>query len=276
MGGFFGNLLDTASHGGKPSSEIPPPLDVVGAAKETGASNLANTRLQATMNRPNESNPFGSRTWTQGPNDTWSLNTTLNSADQQQLDRTRRLQAGLGGIAEGNIGNYQSMFSNPLMAPSGDANSRNSVENALSSRLEPQFARDEEAMRSRLANQGIMQGSEAYNNDYDAFNRSKNDARMQTILAGGQEQTRQGQELSRQFGLQQQARNQSLGELSALRGDTNMPQFQAYSGVGAAQSPDLAGATSSQNAANIGAWSAQQAQQQQMRQGLYGLAGAFF
>lgn len=268
MTNFFKGITDPLnfSNGnlGKAKPDAPPSLDIVGAARETGQQNIENTRLQASMNRPNETNAYGSRTWTQGPNDTWSVNTSLAPEEQAKLDRNRQLQAALGGIAQGNVGNMQNMFSTPLTANESD---RKSTEDAIYSRMNPQFDRDESAMRTRLANQGISQGSEAYNNEVDSFNRSKNDMRQQAVLAGGQEQ-------SRLFNLGAQSRNQALSEFGQLAGNPDVPQFQAYGGVGAAAAPDLAGATSAQNSANIGFWNAQQAQQQQMRSGLMGLGGA--
>lgn len=97
---------------------------------------------------------------------------------------------------------------------------RRRVEEALLSRLEPQFQRDDDAARTRLANQGINVGSEAFNRDIDALGRAKNDARMQAILAGGGEQ-------SRLFGLGLQARQQAVGETGAQGAFANAAQAQA-------------------------------------------------
>jgi hypothetical protein len=70
------------------------------------------------------------------------------------------------------------------------------VEDAINSRLEPQIQRDRAALESQLANQGIMPESEAFREAIALSDRGRNDARMQTVLAGGQEQ-------SRMFGLDQ-------------------------------------------------------------------------
>lgn len=84
------------------------------------------------------------------------------------------------------------------------------AEEALMSRLNPQFGRDEESMRTRLINQGITQGSEAYNREMEAFNQMKNDARVQAILGGQQYgTTAQNNALQR--------RNQAIQEYSAQR-----------------------------------------------------------
>lgn len=99
---------------------------------------------------------------------------------------------------------------------------RNAVTNALLSRTEPQFQRDEDLMRTRLINQGLAPGSEASNYDLDTLNRARNDARMQAVLAGGQEQ-------SRLFGLASQARGQYTGEQAQQGNFANQAQQQAFS-----------------------------------------------
>lgn len=75
--------------------------------------------------------------------------------------------------------------------PNSDyANQRTSVEDAIYSRVNPQLQRDRNALDVKLSNQGIMPGSEAYNEAIDESNRQANDARYQAVLAGGQEQSR--------------------------------------------------------------------------------------
>lgn len=62
------------------------------------------------------------------------------------------------------------------------------------SRLDPQWQQNETAERDRLANSGIVEGSDAYNKAMEEFNRNKTDAYQmannQAQVAGGQEQAR--------------------------------------------------------------------------------------
>ena len=92
---------------------------------------------------------------------------------------------------------------------------RQRVEEALLSRLNPMIERDREAMRANSIVRGLNPSTEAYGQEADQFNRQANDARMQAILAGGQEQSRLfGLDLSRgQFANQAQAQayGQELG-----------------------------------------------------------------
>lgn len=105
---------------------------------------------------------------------------------------------------------------------------RDKVEGALMARLQPQMDRDRAAMSARLANQGIAPGSEAYNQQMSALDRSATDARMQAILAGGQEQSRLfGMDVTKgQFANQAQA--QDFGQLAARQAANNSAQGQDY------------------------------------------------
>lgn len=92
---------------------------------------------------------------------------------------------------------------------------RRRVEEALMSRLNPSLSRDKEALRTSLLNQGIREGSEAFDRAMSRANEQSTDARMQAILAGGQEQSRLADLEARRAGFenaaQQQAYNQALG-----------------------------------------------------------------
>lgn len=88
-----------------------------------------------------------------------------------------------------------------------DDASRKRVEEALLSRLDPSLQRDEEMLRNRLLNSGIEVGTDAYNRELTVSGQHRNDARMQAVLAGGQEESRQ---VGLQQGLQAQEYQQAL------------------------------------------------------------------
>lgn len=91
--------------------------------------------------------------------------------------------------------------------------------------LDPEYQNKEKQLTSNLANQGIMQGSEAWKNAFDDYNRSKSfdysQARNDAILAGGNEQ-------SRLFGLGLGARQQAVGERQAQGDFANQAQAQGF------------------------------------------------
>ena len=91
---------------------------------------------------------------------------------------------------------------------------RQRVEDAISSRLEPKIAADREALRAQLVGQGLDSGSTAYGDEQANFQRGVTDARMQTILAGGQEQSRLvGLEAAR-AAFENNAQNQNYAQLA--------------------------------------------------------------
>lgn len=186
-----------------------------------------------------------------------------------QLDRINQSVStpyGYGGI--GNEVNQQDL-----------ATQTKGFEDALYSRIDPQFARDEEALRTRLINQGIGQGSQAYNTEMERFNQAKTDARMQAVLQGAQ----YGGTLQNQA---MQRRNQSIQEYDAQRNaplneyigltsgvQVQNPQFssQGYSG---AQSGDIQGATQNAYNAAMGQYNSKVASNNSTQSSLFGLGGS--
>lgn len=67
---------------------------------------------------------------------------------------------------------------------------RKRVEDAIIARANPQMEADRRALESRLANQGIQIGTEAYDRAMQNQSQAVNDFRLGAILSGGQEQSR--------------------------------------------------------------------------------------
>lgn len=133
----------------------------------------------------------------------YNVTTTLSPEMQQIADATRQAQTTYGNIGNAQLQSVQSALSKPYQNPysqiaqdaigRADAASRQPINtdfnkirqesiDAAMSRLNPMFARDEEAMRSRLLASGIGQNNRAWSSEYSDFNQGKNDARMQAIL----------------------------------------------------------------------------------------------
>lgn len=81
-------------------------------------------------------------------------------------------------------------FSNVGAMPKAEdfAAQRDKITDAMMQRLQPYLDKNRDALNTRLANQGITNGSEAWKWDQDALNRSENDQRIAALLAGDQEQ----------------------------------------------------------------------------------------
>jgi hypothetical protein len=151
-------------------------------------------------------------------------------------------------------------------------------EEALMSRLNPQFQRDEEALRTRLQNQGIGLGSQAYQTELQRFDQAKNDARMQAVLQGAnyggalQDQSLQARNQAiQEYNAQ---RNAPLNEYSALTSGQQIqnPQFQStgYQGI---QPVDYTSLVNQQYQGNLNAYNQKVAGQNATQGALFGLGG---
>lgn len=169
----------------------------------------------------------------------------------------------------------------------GDPNqSRDAVETALLSRINPDLERERAALESRLAAQGITMGSQAWNTGMQDWSRMANDARFGAVRDAGQEQSRVfglgfqqaglnnstvGQATNMDLGratFGNQARQQSLQEQLALRAQplneaaallsgqqVQNPQFSAIPQV-QVQAPDYQGAVGQNYAGANSQWNA--------------------
>lgn len=277
--GGLGDPVDLKGYfGGK--NQQPPQPDLMGLARQQGEEDRKTAQFEAGLNRPNETNPFGSRVWSQDAKGNWTTTQSLSPEMQQRLQQEQGIAGSLEGGAQSISGRAANAFSQPFDVSSlpalpgaQDDATRQRVEGAIYSRLNPQFDRQEDQLRTRLSNQGVMQGSEAWNNEMNSLNQAKNDARMQAVLAGGQEQSRQfdleSQARQNAISDQQNLRSMPITELNALRGSAGldmsqfMPGYQGYNNNIGTQSPPIyqAGADQANNAIN--AWNVKKQQNQQ-------------
>jgi hypothetical protein len=154
----------------------------------------------------------------------------------------------------------------------------------INQRLAPQMAQAAESNTAALANQGIVPGTQAYENAMRTFNQGQNDLQTQAQLAGSQVQnTMQGQSLAQQqannaaqgqnFTQNYNAYNNPLQQLGAFQSGTQPGYVNPYSQATVA-GPDYLGAYSTQNAQAIAAQNAANAKTANTQSGLYGLGGA--
>lgn len=178
---------------GKPKAPKPPdPMDT--AQAQTG-TNIGTAIANNSMGMVNQVTPDGSLTYDQTGSYSYTdpytgatydlpqyTATTTLSPDQQAIqDQNRGAQLNLASLA-----NERSDFLRDYL-PTTEA-ATDQIDSKLydlgAQRLDPRFAREEEAMRTRLANQGIGVGSEAYNSEMERLSQSRNDAYNQLMLQG--------------------------------------------------------------------------------------------
>ncbi|WP_417814051.1 hypothetical protein [Thalassospira alkalitolerans] len=299
------------------SSSKAPSYDTGAAVAAQSGANDAATRLSAQLNRYNSYGPGGSTTWSNS-GDKWTQTQTLSPDQQQQFDTTNQIGNSVLGQAQqyaGALPNqsfsydgapaYQSSLDRSGLAdvPTDIGAYQDQAQQAAYDRtmgmLNPQFEQQNESLTQRLADQGIMQGSEAYTRAVDDFNRNKNDA----MLSASQDAIMTGDALagsmfnrgltSRQQGISERTtdlnlnnaarsnyanenlttRNQNLNELAALL--QGSPALQMPSGSGGAavgaQAPDVMGAYNTANNNALAQYQSSQANQGAMLGGLSNL-----
>lgn len=227
--------------------------------------------------------------WSGGDN--WTQTITLSPEMQALLDQQNKLQMGLfdaQNAAADRVNATMGQGFDMSQLPSAGAvydptlNTNNAAE-LLMQRMNPDLDRQQEALRAQLANQGITQGSAAYNTAMGQFGQQRNDALTQAQLQGiGLGMQQQGLQFNQsQQGRQQTMAEQSylrslpLNELNALRtgNQVSMPQFPGFAQQATTGGADMLGAAQNTYNAQLGAYNAQQAQQSGMMGGLLGLGG---
>lgn len=263
------------------SPSPPPAPDYAGAAQATAQGNLDAARAQVAGNRVNQVTPQGNINYAvtgQDPygNPTWTATQTY-SPDQQAIYQSNTdLSKGLLNTAQSGLGKVNDMLSNPAIDESKLAtmptNPGESYTDAARRLMQPVQDRQNAALRSQMANQGITMGSEAYTNAMDDQAKQFSNADLQATMAGMDKNM-----TARQQGMQEQAyvNNYPLSVINALRTGSQVqgPQFvnpaqQAYT-----PGPDLLGATNSQYNAALGNTNAQAASNANTMQGIGTAAG---
>ena len=307
--------------------------DYTGAANATAAGNMAAAKETAAANQrlqlmgqygsmTNQVTPYGKISYTptyldnQGnpianPADItdpnllrqWTQTMTLSPEQQAMYNQNQALNQTLGDIATTGVGQVQKSMDNPLDFSQNQAlqtpgqlqqQASNAAYQNAAQYLDPQFKQSNAQLANRLANQGITQGSEAYNNamlnagnqQQQAYESARNQAYIQG-QQGAQQQYAQGLGTrQQQIAEQQVLRQDPLNTLNAIRSGqqmqvAQMPQVGVSNpaGLNSAQQqgtagPDMLGAVTAQGQYNQGLYNAQSAAAGQTNAALIGAGGA--
>jgi hypothetical protein len=233
------------------------------ASQQTQFGNVIGAERATAANRVNQQTPFGSLTYTQTGVD--ANGNPIWSANQSFSPEVAGTMSNISNQINRNIG----QGFNPQL-PSYGINPNEAYSDAILRRLEPVQERQQKALDARLANQGIMRGSEAYQNAMTDFGQRQNDQLTSAIVGG------------MQTGLQanQQAYNQAFGnynlplaQLGAYRQATSPNYINPYTQAAVA-GPDILGAYTSSEAARIAQQNADAARQAALTGGLFQLGGS--
>tara|TARA_R110002126_G_scaffold100013_1_gene231400 strand:- start:307 stop:1050 length:744 start_codon:yes stop_codon:yes gene_type:complete len=245
---------------GKKSQSSP---DTVGAATVEGEFSRDTARDVTYADRPDQQNVFGSNTWGQemvvdpatGQKVTkWTQNQSLNPATQAIFDTQLARDQSLSDLSSGKMGAIESEMGAPLdwgqfgdvQGFDPDANRQRAEDAAYgraTSRLDPRFAEQQQALEVQMANRGLRAGDSAYDSAMQNFDRSRNDAyeqaRMGATGEGRQEVATNLSTNERANALREQQiqeylgkRGQSLSEAEALQDAQNLGEMTETFGGG--------------------------------------------
>jgi hypothetical protein len=179
----------------------PDPKDT--SAAQTGTS-VATAIANAGLNSVNQVGPDGSIKYTTDGYDTMTdpftgqsyqipkrtQTTTLSATGQQIHDQGDQTKLNLANLATSQSGMLQNLLSKPFDG-SNDATEARLMELGRK-RLDPILAQQDEALRTRLANQGIKAGSAAYDREMGIQGQNVNDANNQLLLQGHNQAYQEG------------------------------------------------------------------------------------
>ena len=263
-----------------PAPSAPAPPDYTGAAQQTAQGNLDAARVATAANRVNQVTPYGNLDYSitgQDPygNPTWTAKTSLSDVGQQLLNNQNQASLGLGSTINAALGRTQETMGqafNPNL-PSTGINPGQSYQDAYMQRLAPQLAQSRESTQAQLANQGVVPGTQAYENAMRQQAMKENDLLLGATTQGFGVGSQANQQA---FNQEMTKYNMPLNTLSALRSGSQVqnPSFVNSAQQATTGGADILGATQMGYNAQMGDFNAKQAAQQGLNSGLMGLGGA--
>lgn len=249
--------------------------------KETAAAqagmNIDTAQAQQLTNMYNQITPEGSLSWSPTGEKYSFVNSEgkkveipqylatqqLSPAQQAIYDKTQQIQGNIAQIGVDQSARIGDLLGTPVSLGNEEVEKR--LFDLGSARLNPEFAKRDESLRQRLANQGIKEGSAAWNSEMERFTQSQNDAFNQLLLAG------RGQAVQEEL----TQRNQPINEITALLSGSQVsqPNFVGTPST-TVQPTDYIGAVRDKQNYDLAVWQQQVQSKNSMMGGLFGLAGS--
>jgi hypothetical protein len=207
----------------------------------------------------------------------WEQRMELTPQAQATLDKQMALSDKYADVAGIGFDRARQIFENPQidesLLPQRAIDIGKTAQEALLSRIEPNLLREDEALRTRLANQGIGLGSTAYGREMGLLGQKGTDLRLQAALQGiNLDQANRAAALNEAYTKQ----SRPLDLINALRSGAQVqnPTFQGFAQQANAAGPDLLTAANQQYQTQMAGYNADQAANSSMLSGLMGLGGA--
>ena len=246
----------------------PPAPDPVATANAQTASNVKTSTTQQQLNMVDQTNPYGSQSYTQ--NGTWadgtpkfSMSTTFSPQEQAKQEQQWEFDRLSNQLGIDQTKKLTGILDTPFKIDNAATEGR--LMELGRKRLDPILQERNAALESKLYNQGVMPGTEAYDRAMRADTQGQNDAYNQLLLGG---RSQAATEL-------QAERNQPINEITALMsgGQVNQAQFGQTPQTSVANT-DIAGITQQGYENSLIPWKQKNAEQAAMMGGLFSLGGA--
>jgi len=244
-------------------SKAPKPTDPKKTSAATTGTNVSTAIANAYLQNMNETTADGTKTFEKSGMESitdpytgktyeiprFSVTQTLSENQQAikgQNDAAGLNLASLGNDLSGSLG--EQLTGNFSL---GNEETEARLFELGSNRLDPLMAQRDEDLRTRLANQGIKAGSEAYDREMGLAGQQENDAYNELLLRG---RGQASQELLTED-------NQRINQISALMsgGQVSQPQFMTGAGINGIAGTDNGAIIANADAAKMAAYQAKQA-----------------
>lgn len=251
--------------GGSPTPPQAPDPTATAAAQT--ASNKATAITTYGLNATDQVTPYGKLSYTQGT--PWEDGTphytatqTLSPEQQNLYDLGTKTQSNLGNIGVEQSDKVRSLLNTPFDLNAAIGTQQSDIARKL---LDPVWQQRQAALETKLANQGIQQGSPAYTNALRDFGMQRDNDYNSAALSGRAQASTEA--------LAQ--RNQPLNEITALLANSQVqqPSF-TNTPTPTVANTDVAGITNSAFQNNFANYNAQMQQQNAIYGALGGAAGS--
>ena len=246
----------------------PPAPDPVATAKAQTESNVKTSTTQQQLNMVDQTNPYGSQTYTQSG--TWadgtpkfSMNTTFSPEEQAKQEQQWEFDKLTNQLGINQTKKLTGILDTPFKIDNAATEGR--LMELGRQRLDPILKERNAALESKLYNQGVQPGTEAWDRAMRADTQGQNDAYNSLLLSG------RGQAASELMA----ERNQPINEITALMssGQVNQPTFGQTPQASVANT-DVAGITQQGYDNSLIPWKQKNAENAALMGGLFSLGGA--
>jgi hypothetical protein len=231
-------------------------------------SNVKTSTTQQQLNMVDQTNPYGSQSFTQSGKwadgtPKFSMSTAFSPQEQAKQDQQWEFDRLTNQLGINQTKKLTGLLDTPFKIDNDATESR--LMELGRKRLDPILQERNAALESKLYNQGVMPGTEAYDRAMRADTQGQNDAYDQLLLGG---RSQAASELVAE-------RNQPINEITALMSGGQVNQYQPVNTPQTSvANTDIAGITQAGYENSLIPWKQKNAENAAMMGGLFSLGGA--